>query len=139
MKIRASHREGTLLIVVLACIGIALALTMVAMQTSIKQRRHLSRTLQVEQTRLLLDAAANSKEFKQWRKTLGKADDAKPLKISFKLPNGKPAEVTAKETEEKDVLLSVLIGDAKNETTVTRRSRSFGKEEKPKKVEANNE
>lgn len=129
MKIHKRQREGALLFVVLACIAISLALTMAAMQTSIKQRRHLSRTLQLEQTRLLLDAAANSKKFKQWRKAQGDTDETKPLKVSFELPNGKPAVVTAKETAKENVLLTALIGDAENEISVTRRSRAFGNEE----------
>ena len=129
MKMHKRQREGALLFVVLACIAISLALTMAAMQTSIKQRRHLSRTLQLEQTRLLLDAAANSEKFKQWRKAQGDTDETKPLKVSFELPNGKPAVVTAKETDKENVLLTALIGDAENEISVTRRSRAFGNEE----------
>ena len=128
-RYRSGHREGVLLFAVLVCIGVALALTMAAVQTSFNQRRHLSRTLQLEQTRLLLDAAAKSKAFKQWRASQDDADEVKPLKITLELPTGKPAEITALEADDDNLLLTAMIGDAKNEVSVTRRSRSVGKDD----------
>ena len=126
---RSANREGLLLFAVLACIGIALALTMTAMRTSLNQRRHLSRTLQMEQNRLLLDAAANSDAFKKWSESQDDADEVKPLKITFELPTGKPAVITALEADKDNFLLTASIGDAENEISVTRRSRSVGKDD----------
>jgi len=127
---RRRNREGLLLIAVLVCIAIALALAMAALQTSLYQRRHLSRTLQLEQTRLLLDAAANSKAFQEWSKSQQDADEVKTLKISLQMPTGKPAVVTAAEADDKTFLLTAMIGDAENKLSVTRRSRSVGKDDK---------
>jgi len=128
-RYRSRNREGTLLFAVLVCIGVALALTMAAMQTSLSQRRHLSRTMQIEQNRLLLDAAANSKAFKQWSESQEDADEVKPLKITLQLPNGKPAVITATESDKETYMLTAMIGDAENEISVTRRSRLVGKED----------
>ena len=128
-RYRSRNREGTLLFAVLVCIGVALALTMAAMRTSLTQRRHLSRTMQIEQNRLLLDAAANSKAFKQWSESQEDADEVKPLKITLQLPNGKPAVVTATESDKETYMLTAMIGDAENETSVTRRSRLVGKDD----------
>ena len=129
IRYRSRNREGTLLFAVLVCIGVALALTMAAMRTSLTQRRHLSRTMQIEQNRLLLDAAANSKAFKQWSESQGDADEVKPLKITLQLPNGKPAVVTATESDKETYMLTAMIGDAENEISVTRRSRLVGKDD----------
>ena len=127
---RSENREGVLLFAVLVCIGVALALTMSAMKTSLNQRRHLSRTMQMEQTRVLLDAATNSKAFKQWRTSQEEdADEVKPLKITVQLPTGKPAVITATETDKETYMLTALIGDAENKISVTRRSRSIGKDD----------
>ena len=128
-RYRSRNREGVLLFAVLVCIGVALALTMAAMRTSLTQRRHLSRTMQIEQNRLLLDAAANSKAFKQWSESQEDADEVKPLKITLQLPNGKPAVVTATENDKETYMLTALIGDAENEISVTRRSRLVGKDD----------
>jgi len=128
-RYRSRNREGTLLFAVLVCIGVALALTMAAMRTSLTQRRHLSRTMQIEQNRLLLDAAANSKAFKQWSESQEDADEVKPLKITLQLPNGKPAVVTATESDKETYMLTAMIGDAENEISVTRRSRLVGKDD----------
>ena len=129
IRYRSRNREGTLLFAVLVCIGVALALTMAAMRTSLTQRRHLSRTMQIEQNRLLLDAAANSKAFKQWSESQEDADEVKPLKITLQLPNGKPAVVTATESDKETYMLTAMIGDTENETSVTRRSRLVGKDD----------
>ena len=129
IRYRSRNREGTLLFAVLVCIGVALALTMAAMRTSLTQRRHLSRTMQIEQNRLLLDAAANSKAFKQWSESQEDADEVKPLKITLELPNGKPAVITATENDKETYMLTALIGDAENEISVTRRSRLVGKDD----------
>ena len=129
IRYRSRNREGTLLFAVLVCIGVALALTMAAMRTSLTQRRHLSRTMQIEQNRLLLDAAANSKAFKQWSESQEDADEVKPLKITLQLPNGKPAVVTATESDKETYMLTAMIGDAENEISVTRRSRLVGKDD----------
>jgi len=128
-RYRSRNREGTLLFAVLVCIGVALALTMAAMRTSLTQRRHLSRTMQIEQNRLLLDAAANSNAFKQWSESQEDADEVKPLKITLKLPNGKPAVITATENDKETYMLTAMIGDAENEISVTRRSRLVGKDD----------
>ena len=129
IRYRSRNREGTLLFAVLVCIGVALALTMAAMRTSLTQRRHLSRTMQIEQNRLLLDAAANSKAFKQWSESQEDADEVKPLKITLQLPNGKPAVITATESDKESYMLTAMIGDAENEISVTRRSRLVGKDD----------
>ena len=129
IRYRSRNREGTLLFAVLVCIGVALALTMAAMRTSLTQRRHLSRTMQIEQNRLLLDAAANSKAFKQWSESQEDADEVKPLKITLELPNGKPAVITATESDKETYMLTAMIGDAENEISVTRRSRLVGKDD----------
>lgn len=126
---RSKNREGVLLFAVLVCVGVALALTMAAMRTSLHQRRHLGRTLQLEQTRLLLDAAANSKAFKRWSAAQEDGDEVKPLNITLVLPTGKPAVITAKEADKENFLLTAMIGDAGNEISVTRRSRSVGKDD----------
>ena len=128
-RYRSRNREGTLLFAVLVCIGVALALTMAAMRTSLTQRRHLSRTMQIEQNRLLLDAAANSKAFKQWSESQEDADEVKPLKITLELPNGKPVVITATESDKETYMLTAMIGDAENEISVTRRSRLVGKDD----------
>jgi type II secretory pathway pseudopilin PulG len=118
-----------MLFAVLVCVGVALALTMTAMQTSLQQRRHLSRTLQLEQTRILLDAAEGSKPFKQWVADQEGAVEFKPLKMTLELPTGKAAAISATAVDEESFLLTALIGDADNEISVTRRSRSVGKDD----------
>ena len=128
-RFRSGNREGVLLFAVLACIGIALALTMAAMHTSYNQRRHLSRTLQLEQTRLLLDGAASSKAFKQWRSAQDDAGEIKPLNLTLKLPTGKTAVITATNSDKENFMLTAMIGEAKNEISMTRRSRSVGKDD----------
>ena len=129
IRYRSRNREGTLLFAVLVCIGVALALTMAAMRTSLTQRRHLSRTLQLEQTRLLLDGAANSKAFKKWRSAQDDAGEIKPLNLTLKLPTGKTAVITATNSDKENFMLTAMIGEAKNEISMTRRSRSVGKDD----------
>jgi type II secretory pathway component PulK len=50
------HRRGTLLVCVLVCLGIATSIMLSAIQTSLRERRQLTRELQMEQTRWLVDA-----------------------------------------------------------------------------------
>ena len=127
---RFEDRSGALLIAVLICIGVVLALTMSALQTSLNQRRQLSRTLQMEQTRLLLEAAAESAAVDKWMQSQDKTDKPTPLKIELQLPTGKTGIITAAaNTNKKAVLLTALIGDAENEVSVTRRSRLIGKDD----------
>jgi len=127
---RFEDRSGALLIAVLICIGVVLALTMSALQTSLNQRRQLSRTLQLEQTRLLLEAAAESAAVDKWMQSQDKTDKPTPLKIELQLPTGKTGIITAAaNTNKKAVLLTALIGDAENEVSVTRRSRLIGKDD----------
>jgi len=83
----------------------------------------------LEQTRLLLDAAANSEAFEQWRTSQEDADEVKPLKITLQLPTGKPAVITATETDKESFMLTAMIGDARNEISMTKRSRSVGKDD----------
>jgi hypothetical protein len=83
--------------------------------------------LQLQQTRLLLDAAEGSKPFKQWVADHLKNGNARPLKITFELASGKEATVRAVEGEQENFLLTAMIGDAKNEISVTKRSRSVNK------------
>jgi len=120
---RYEKRSGVMLFAVLACISIALALTLAAMQSSLNQRRHLSRTLQLEQTRLLLEAAANSQTVKNWSEAEDDAEERKPLKIELQLPSGKRATVTAAvKPNQEEYLLTAMIGDADNQISTTRRS-----------------
>ncbi len=125
---RYRKRSGMVLFAVLVCIGVALALTMAAMQSTLNQRRHLSRTLQMQQTRLLLDAAADSPAIKKWREAqndIETDDTAGPLKVELELPSGKQATITAAvEPNQEKYLLTAMIGDAQNQTFVTRRSKS---------------
>ena len=55
-SVRHKSRRGTVLVAVLVCIGIALAITLVALRSSLSTRRQLVLERQVEQTRWLLDA-----------------------------------------------------------------------------------
>ncbi|EMI54730.1 hypothetical protein [Rhodopirellula sallentina] len=48
--------RGTVLIAVLVCLTVASAITGVALQSSLRSRRHMNVQWQLEQTRLLLDA-----------------------------------------------------------------------------------
>ncbi|TWT75407.1 hypothetical protein [Allorhodopirellula solitaria] len=50
------RRSGAVLLAVLVCLGIASAITGLAMQRSLRARRQLNHDWQLEQTRLLLDA-----------------------------------------------------------------------------------
>ncbi len=54
---RSSGRRGYAIVLVLACCSVAVALVMVSLQTSLKQRRQLRSEFQLEQTRWVLDAA----------------------------------------------------------------------------------
>lgn len=51
-----NHREGTVLVAVLVCLGLIGILMFSAMHLSLQQRRQLQRELQMEQTSLLAEA-----------------------------------------------------------------------------------
>ncbi len=116
------ERVGALLFAVLVCIGVTLALMLAALQTSLNQRRQLSRELQMEQTRLLLNAAIRSEAVEDWRKSLANTDAPDPLEITVRLPIGKQATVTAVKPDETNVTLMAMIGDVENPISQTRRS-----------------
>lgn len=50
-------REAMLLICVLVCLGIAMSITAIAIQSSLRARRQMNHHWQLEQTRAVLDAA----------------------------------------------------------------------------------
>ena len=54
---RTGQRRGYAAILVLACCSVAVALVMLSLRTSLKQRRQLRNEHQLEQTRWVLDAA----------------------------------------------------------------------------------
>lgn len=54
--IRRNRRDGAVLLAVLVCLGIASAITGVALHRSLLARRQLNHEWQLEQTRVLLDA-----------------------------------------------------------------------------------
>ena len=56
MKSSRSTRSGAILLCVLACLGVATAIVMVSIQSSLRTRRQIRQELQLEQTRSLLDA-----------------------------------------------------------------------------------
>lgn len=54
--------RGLVLITTLVCLGVIVAMLLIAMQTSLKQKRRLDRELQMEQTRWLAIAATEQAE-----------------------------------------------------------------------------
>ena len=54
---QAGQRRGYAALLVLACCSVAVALVMLSLRTSLKQRRQLRNEHQLEQTRWVLDAA----------------------------------------------------------------------------------
>ena len=56
MKSDRSARGGAVLLCVLACLGVATAIVMVSIRSSLRARRQMRQELQLEQTRWLLDA-----------------------------------------------------------------------------------
>ena len=54
---RTGQRRGYAVVLVLACCSVAVALVMLSLRTSLKQRRQLRNEHQLEQTRWVLDAA----------------------------------------------------------------------------------
>lgn len=53
---RKSRRQGTILIIVLVCLGLATMIVLGAVKTSIRQRRQMRLELQMVQTKWMLDA-----------------------------------------------------------------------------------
>ena len=51
-----SGRQGSLLVCVLVCMGIALSIMLTSVHASLRERRQVARELQMEQTRWLVDA-----------------------------------------------------------------------------------
>ena len=51
-----SGRQGSLLVCVLVCMGIALSIMLTSVHASLRERRQVARELQMEQTRWLADA-----------------------------------------------------------------------------------
>jgi len=114
-RIHCKHvdRSGSLLVVVLICLGIIGALLFTAMQSSLKQRQQLSRELQMEQTRLLAEAAL--------------AYGVKQAKVDP--DNEKPIVLQPKFAGE--IISEVKIEMSQHDTTEAQVTASIGLEDRP--------
>lgn len=115
---RARERNGVVLIVVLVCTSVAVSLVLLSVQIGLRQRRHLRKEHQLEQTRWVLDAAI--------RKSIANpSDEPSENEIQPKLEKFDKVlfEVTPNKSKNR-VLVRAKIEDA-NGTNVMVRSASF--------------
>ena len=115
----ANRRRGSLLFAVLACIAVVTVLIFSALTSSLSQRRHLRRALQLEQTQWLLEGAAQQVR-------AGKLELGQKLE-SFTLTKANGDEltcsITLKKADSADrLIVTATIGDAENPLKQTQRS-----------------
>ena len=115
---KVNNRRGAILILVLACCAVAVSLVMIAMQSSLQQRRHLRSELQLEQTRWVLDAAI--------RKSIADPpEETDEVELKPKLEKFDKVLVVVTPVEDQErVAVRVRIEDL-SKTSLTSRSASF--------------
>ena len=115
---QAEQRRGYAAVLVLACCSVAVALVMLSLRTSLKQRRQLRNEHQLEQTRWVLDAAI--------RKSIADPpDDSSEDQLKPKLEKFDKVLVSVEPDEAKgQVVIRAKIENAAG-TSVTMRSASI--------------
>ena len=117
----ANRRSGSLLFAVLACIAVVTALMFSALTSSLSQRRHLRRALQMEQTQWLLEGAVQ--QVRAGKLELGQK--LEPFTLSKPNGNDLTCAIALKKAESSnELVVTATIGDAQNPLEQTQRSMS---------------
>jgi type II secretory pathway component PulK len=123
MRVRLKNRNGSVLVVVLVCLGFAVTVMMGAARSSIQQRRQMRNERDLQQTQWLLDAGIRlaiekSKENPHY--------DGQTLKVSRGLKSGQTGtvkiEIEKHETDHKAsvIQVSATLQRPKNQFAIKR-------------------